>query len=159
FALEGTDAVAPVAAEAPGAQPDDQPYLLYQLRPGEDPSKVAKTFQIPLEELLAINSIGDPHRLAAGATLRVPDGRAKRLMELRDENVRLDREAMSARSRIDALEHQVRDLDAEVADLHRVNEGLAERQSWYATMRAALLVATLFALALAIALLLTLVRM
>src|SRR6202158_3112640 len=64
---------------------DDQNYIVYQLRAGEDPSKVARMFHVTLEALLGLNQISDPHRLGVGATLKIPDPRATLVGEVRTE--------------------------------------------------------------------------
>src|SRR2546426_6614152 len=72
-------------APAAAAQQDDQDFVTYELRAGEDPSKVARMFHVTLDELLALNHIADPRRLSVGAMLKIPDPRAALVAELRAE--------------------------------------------------------------------------
>ncbi|HYC24130.1 MAG TPA: LysM peptidoglycan-binding domain-containing protein [Candidatus Bathyarchaeia archaeon] len=153
-ALDASQASSTIA-EAPG---DEEPYLLYQLRPGEDPSKIAKNFQVSLDELLTLNQIGDPHRLAAGALLKIPDQRARLVLELRDERDTLRRELADARAKIDALDGRLRDLGADLDALRRTSEDLAARQAWYRALRVAFWVATGLFLTLAIVLIVVAAR-
>src|SRR5690349_4031248 len=62
---------------------DEQNYIVYELRAGEDPSRVAKMFHVTPDELLALNHITDARRLSVGATLKIPDPRAALVAELR----------------------------------------------------------------------------
>jgi LysM repeat protein len=144
------------ASQASGAAleaaSDDQPYILYQLRAGEDPSKIAKNFQVSLDELLALNQITDPHRLAAGALLKIPDQRARLVLELRSERDALSRELADARAKIAQLDDRIKALGAELDALRRASDDLARRQAWYQALRVAFWIAAGLVLTLAVVL-------
>lgn len=45
----------------------------YDVKPGDNPVRIAKTLGVKLEDLLALNGIDDPKKLKPGQTLKVPE--------------------------------------------------------------------------------------
>lgn len=144
-------------ARAQAADPDAP--IRYVLRAGEDPSRVARMFNVPLEELLARNGIRDASRLAVGTVLEIPDPRATRVQELRAEldDLRarvatLTAEAAASRERADGLA-------AELATVRGEREALESRLTLYEALRVFALVMLGVAVLLALALLVVVSRM
>jgi len=132
---------------------DDQNYIVYQLRAGEDPSKVARMFHVTLEALLGLNQISDPHRLGVGATLKIPDPRATLVAELRTEKEGLQRQLAAAQGSVNELQTTVRGLESKLSDVRDTNETLQTQLVLYHTWRLGVIVAAATAGTLAVALL------
>lgn len=145
--LADTEEVAPVPA-------DEQSFIEYQLRPNEDPSKVAHMFHVPLEDLLALNHVADARRLAAGSTLRIPDPRAALVKRLSTEKTGVERQLAGAQAEVTALKNSLGQLHAELADLRAANEEMRGEQTLYRVWRTAVFVSGGIAAALALGLLL-----
>ena len=133
---------------------DEQNYILYQVRPGEDPSKVAHMFHLTVEELLATNHISDPHRLGVGATLKIPDPRATRLAELQKQKDGLQQQLVKAQGTIGELQGTIHSLESQVAGLREGKEALERERTFYPIWRAAVFVSAAVAAAAAVTLLL-----
>jgi hypothetical protein len=71
------------------AAQSQEDFLEYRLRAGESLSDVAHLFRIPLEELVQVNHIADPTRLAVGQPLKVPNVFARQAAQLQGERDRL----------------------------------------------------------------------
>ncbi|HZR80626.1 MAG TPA: LysM peptidoglycan-binding domain-containing protein [Candidatus Binatia bacterium] len=144
-------------ADAPAPPPDhvttdDEGFIVYPLRSGDDPAQVARLFGVSIDDLLAVNGIRDPRRLAVGAILRIPDPRAARLARLSAENEAMDRALAEARADVAALNQRLAALADDVASLQRDNAALQSRLTRYGVWRAGTIVAALAALVLAVAL-------
>ncbi len=138
----GAQSPVPEPPTAPAAESaDESDYILYQVRPGEDPSKVARMFNLTVEELLARNRISDPRRLTAGATLKIPDPRALRLARLRSEKDALEQQLSAAQASRGELEQSIHALEGQVAELRTANQLLEQRQMLYPVWRAAVFIA------------------
>ena len=158
-------ALTPLAAGAQSSQPelhvapahtgpdDEQNYILYQIRPGEDPSKVAHMFHLTVDELLALNHISDPHRLGVGATLKIPDPRATRLGQLQREKDGLQQQLTKAQGTIGELQTTIQSLESQVATLREAKDALERERTFYPVWRAAVFVCAAAAVAASIALL------
>lgn len=131
---------------------DANDYIEYQLRPGEDPSKVARMFHVTLAELLALNHISDPRRISSGVPLRIPDPRATALAQIRSEKNGLQEQVAAAQSRIGAQEKAVADLESQVTRLRGANRGLQHDEMLFKVWQAAVLVSAAVALLLGAAL-------
>jgi LysM repeat protein len=140
----------PAAAEA-AAAPDEQSYITYELRPGEDPSKVARMFHVTLDELLSLNHIADPRRLSVGATLKIPDPRAALVGELRSEKDKLQRQLATAEGNIRELQKTVRGLESQISSVRDANETLQSELALYQIWRMAVMVSCGVSAALALA--------
>lgn len=129
------------AASAPETE-DEQDYILYQIRPGEDPSKVAHMFHLTVDQLLALNRISDPHRLSVGATLKIPDPRAVHLARLRSEKDTLAHQLAAVQGTIGDLEKTTHTLESQVAELRDAKQMLEHRQKLYPVWRTAVFITT-----------------
>ncbi len=147
IAAQGPDSGSPATA---GSDTDD--YIEYQLRPGEDPSKVARMFHVTLAELLALNHISDPRRVSSGVPLRIPDPRATALAQMRNEKNVLQQQVAAAQSRISAQEKAVADLESQVTRLRGANRELQHDEMLFKVWQAAVLVSAAVALLLGAAL-------
>jgi len=145
--LGGTEESGPVPA-------DEQSFIEYQLRPNEDPSRVAQMFHVRLEDLLALNHITDARRLAAGSTLRIPDPRAALVKQLSAEKTGVDKQLASVLANVTALKISSDQLQAELADLRAANEEMRGEQTLYHVWRTAVFVSGGIAAVLALGLLL-----
>jgi LysM repeat protein len=143
----------PAQAGAETDQPGADDYIVYQVRSGEDPSKVAHMFHITVEELLALNHITDPHRLSVGATLKIPDPRATRLAKLQREKDELQQQLTTTQATIGDLQKTIGTLEADVSSLREANEKLTREQTFYPLWRAAVFICAAAALVAAVALL------
>ncbi len=144
----------PHVAPAHAGPEDEDNYILYQVRPGEDPSKVAHMFHLTVEELLAINHISDPHRLSVGATLRIPDPRATRLAQLQKEKDGLQQQLVKAQGSIGELQSTIHSLESQVASLRDAKDALERERTFYPVWRAAVFVSAAAAAVAAVSLLL-----
>jgi LysM repeat protein len=120
--------------------PDEPDYIVYELRPGEAASKVARMFHVTVAELLALNHITDPDRLVAGTTLRIPDPRATRMARLRTEKGALERELAAAHDAIGDLRGTIGRLESQLSDLRHAKQGLERAQLFYQFWRAGALI-------------------
>lgn len=146
------DPLQPTSA-APFVRHADQDYIDYQLRAGEDPSKVAQMFGVTVEQLLSLNHVSDPRRLAVGATLKIPDPRATSLQQLRVEKDALAEQLATVQAGSSASQKTIDQLQAQVADLQDANGALRSGQIRYNTWRAAGIVSAGAAVVLALGLL------
>lgn len=62
---------AAIARPAP-LRPDEQRGVMHHVRPGETLWRIARTYDVPLESILAENALGDPSRLEEGTLLFIP---------------------------------------------------------------------------------------
>jgi LysM domain-containing protein len=131
---------------------DDQTKIVYQLRPGEDPSQVARIFHVTVDELLALNHIKDARHLAVGATLEIPDPRGSVLKELQAETASRGQQLAAAQSTIAELESTARTRQTQLSALRAENESLASELIWYRFWRSAVVFSGCTAAALAICL-------
>src|SRR3990172_7858162 len=158
LALVGLIGIVPLrqsrAQSAPSADEDEQ-FIEYQLRPNDDPSKVARMFRISLEELLALNRIPDAHRLTVGTTLKIPDPRAVRVKQLAVEKRTLEGQLAASESKVSALSSSVGQLESQVADLRESNDELRSEQTLNRVWRVGAFIGAAAAAVLALALLLT----
>jgi LysM domain-containing protein len=138
------------AAEAAAPQ-DEQNYIVYELRTGEDPSKVARMFHVTLDELLALNHITDPRRLSVGATLKIPDPRAALVAELRGEKDGLQQQLKTAEGNIRELQKTMRGLEAQLNGVRETNETLQSELALYQLWRTGIMVSCGISVALALA--------
>ncbi|ABO48643.1 ErfK/YbiS/YcfS/YnhG family protein [Desulforamulus reducens MI-1] len=71
-AVPGYNQKGSIVTSSPGSGPplDHSSYLV---QPGDSLWKIAKKYQISLEELLAVNNIGDPHMLEVGQIINLPN--------------------------------------------------------------------------------------
>jgi LysM repeat protein len=138
------------AAEAV-APAEEQNYIVYELRPGEDPSKVARMFHVTLDELLTLNHIADPRRLNVGATLKIPDPRATLVAELRSEKDGLRQQLATAEGNIRELQKTVRGLESQISGVRDTNETLQSELALYQIWRMAVMVSCGLSAALALA--------
>jgi len=150
----------PVASHAESSPPasDDQGDIVYQLRAGEDPSRVARMFHVSLEALLALNHINDPQRLGVGATLKIPDPRASVATELRTEKESLKKQLATAQSNVNELQATIRGLESKLTGVRDTNDTLQSQLLMYHAVRLGLIAAAATAGTLAIALLFALGR-
>jgi len=146
-------------AVAVGVPPEANDYIEYQLRPGEDPSKVARMFHVTIEELLALNHISDPRRLGVGALLRIPDPRASMLAQLRQEKDALEQQSAAGQTQLNVQEQTIRDLESQATRLRRANEALQHNEFLYKLWQAAVLVSVAVALILGFSLVAVRARM
>jgi hypothetical protein len=146
-------------AAAVGVPPGANDYIEYQLRPGEDPSKVARMFHVTIEELLALNHISDPRRLGVGALLRIPDPRASMLAQLRQEKDALEQQAATGQTRLNAQQQTIDDLESQATRLRRANKALQHNELLYKLWQAAVLVGVAMALILGLSLVAVRARM
>lgn len=130
---------------------DDQPYIEYQLRANEDPSKVARMFHVSIEDLLTLNKISDPRRLTVGATLKIPDPRLQLVQQLREEKKTVTQQLAAAQADAATAQRSVQELRAQVADLRDTNEELRGQQALYHALRAAVAISGGTAVVLALA--------
>jgi hypothetical protein len=144
----------PSPAQEAAVPADDQGFIEYQLRANEDPSKVARMFHVTVAELMELNHISDPHRLAVGATLKIPDPRAAAVQQLAAEKHGLETQLASAQSDKASLKMQADQLQSELADQRELNEALQSEQALYHAWRIAVFVAGGAAVVLAFGLLL-----
>jgi LysM repeat protein len=83
-------------AQAPDTRPavdwGQDGSLAYRLRAGESLQEVARLFRIPLEELMQVNRITDPTRLAIGQPLQVPNVFARQVIQFQKERDQLAEE-------------------------------------------------------------------
>jgi LysM repeat protein len=139
----GAQSSPPEPPAASAAEPqDEQDYILYQIRPGEDPSKVAHMFHLTVEQLLALNRISDPHRLSVGATLKIPDPRAVRLNQLRSEKDTLAHQLAAVQGAMGDLENTTHALESQMAELRDAKQMLEHRQMLYPVWRTAVFITT-----------------
>jgi hypothetical protein len=150
-------AVEPSQPEAV-APSESEPYILYQLRAGEDPTRVARMFQVPVEDLLSLNQVSDPRRLGVGATLKIPDPRAAELGRTREQRDSLNRQLADAERNLADLEGRIHALESRAAELSEANRSLTDRLTLYQVWRGAFLVSALAVIVLAAATFLTAVR-
>src|ERR1043166_4625258 len=144
----GVAAAAAAQTVAPGqrpateaaAAPEEQNHIVYELRAGEDPSKVARMFHVTLDELLALNHITDPHRLSVGATLKIPDPRATLVAELRAEKGGLQQQVKTFDDNIRELQKTVRGLEAQLSGVRDTNETLQSELALYQLWRTGIMV-------------------
>jgi LysM repeat protein len=141
------------AAEPDADSGDDAPYIEYQLRPNEDPSKVAKMFHVTLESLMALNNISDPHRLAAGIMLKIPDPRASVVQQLQAEKAALETRLSTTQGGVAGLQKNINQLQGQVNDLREANDGLQTEHTLYQVWRSAVFVSGGTAIVLAFAVL------
>jgi hypothetical protein len=124
----------PPRAAATGVE---QAYFLYPLRAGESLNDVARVFQVPAEELAALNQIRDPNRLQIGQLLRVPDGFAREAAELRAERERLLGEKQRAERESDARNRTIAGLETQLhqlqAEKNAATAELAANVRWHKT--------------------------
>jgi LysM repeat protein len=158
-ASEATSPAPAPAASVPSPSPDDDGAMLaYPLHEGEDPSRVAQLFGVPIDELLALNRVSDPRRIAAGTVLKIPDPRATRVAELRGERDRLTGELATARQELATVDARLARLSADLDGLRTANQDLEARLTWYSLWRTASLLAAAAAFALAFIAILALAR-
>jgi LysM repeat protein len=133
--------------------------LRYEIRPGDDPARVARIFQVPVAELLQRNGIRDPSHLKVGAVLEIPDSRAVLVRDLRTRQGQLD--ATVAELRRTVADEQARSSRAEdeLRATSADRDALARRVLLYRTGTIAAGVASCAALALALALVAALARL
>jgi LysM repeat protein len=131
---------------------DTNDYIEYQLRPGEDPGKVARMFHVTLAELLAANHISDPRRISSGVPLRIPDPRAAMLAQMRTQKDALAQQVTAAQTKISAQEKAVADLESQVTRLRGANRELQRDEMLFKVWQAAVLVSAAMALLLGVAL-------
>jgi hypothetical protein len=131
----------PSLAEEPAAPADDQSFIEYQLRANEDPSTVARMFHVTVPELLALNHIPDPRRLAVGTTLKIPDPRAAMVKQLAADKHGLETQLASAQTNVTALQTRADELQSQLTDLGELNASLRSEQALYYTWRIAVFVA------------------
>jgi LysM repeat protein len=132
IALAGSEAIAQLPASAPAPASgtlDESDYILYQVRPGEDPSKIARMFHLTVDELLATNRISDPQRLVAGTMLKIPDPRAARLAELRTAKEAAERQVAAAQGTTAELQQKISTLETQVSELSEERDALADGAS------------------------------
>ena len=106
----------------------------YPLHAGESLGDVARIFRVPVADLLTLNRIQDPNRLALGQVLRVPDAFAREAAELRareqslvaEKNAAL-RKARESEQALAAREARLRQAEAERDGFQRE---LAATASW-----------------------------
>jgi len=144
----------PCLAEEVAAAADDHSVIEYQLRANEDPDKVARMFHVSLNELLALNHIPDPRRLAVGTTLKIPDPRASLVKQLTAEKQGLETQLASAQANIAALNTQTDQLQSQLADEREIDEAFRSEQALYHAWRVAVFVAGGAAVVLALGLVL-----
>jgi LysM repeat protein len=144
----------PSPAQQAAAPADDQGFIEYQLRANEDPSKVARMFHVTVAELMELNHISDPHRLAVGTTLKIPDPRAAAVQQLTVEKHGLETQLASAHADVAALKTHADQVQSELADQRELNEALQSDQALYHAWRIAVFVAGGTAVVLAFGLLL-----
>lgn len=148
----------PVLGAAAAEQPQgdaggigNESYIEYQLRPNEDPSKVARMFHVTVEDLLALNKISDPRRLTVGATLKIPDPRATLVQQLRAEKKAGETQLATAEANLETVQKKVTALEGELADLREANDELQGQQRLYHVLRAAVIISGGTAIVLALA--------
>ena len=141
-----THANAQQSQSAPSAPTEETDALVYQLRPGEDPSKVARMFHLTVEELLAANHISDPHRLAAGTNLTIPDPRAARLAQMRSAKENVERQLLASQGTIATMQNTIGTLQGQVADLTESRDSLEREAALSGMWRLATLVAAAVAI-------------
>jgi len=132
--------------------------LRYELRAGEDPSRVARMFRVPLEELLARNDIRDPSRLRVGTVLEIPDPRAALVEELRRDREQLRVQVASLTRAASEQREQAQRLTDELDDVRAERDALEGRMTLYGVTRVFAATVLCVALGLAVALLLALAR-
>src|SRR5690606_13706038 len=133
--------------------------LQYELRPGDDPSRVARMFRIPVEELLARNGIRDASRLRVGTVLTIPDPRATVVRELRAEQAQLTKTVDELRATLDEQRARIASLEGELERAIAHREALEGQLTMYRVTKLVAGIALLLCLALAGALVLVLARM
>src|SRR5262249_10185981 len=127
---------AAVASPARAAEPpEDQGYIIYQLRAGEDPGTVARMFRVSVSDLLALNHISDAHRLATGANLKIPDPRAVLVEQLRRENAAVAAQLSAAQSTVAQLQANLASAQSTLAGLRDANESLHASLAFYEVWR------------------------
>lgn len=143
-------------AAAQEADPDAP--IRYVLRAGEDPSRVARMFNVPLEELLARNGIRDASRLAVGTVLEIPDPRATRVQELRAELDELRARVETLTAEAAASRERADRLAAELETVRSERDALESRLTLYEALRVFALIMLGVAVLLAAALLVVVAR-
>ena len=128
-------------AEKAATTPEDQGFIEYQIRPNDDPSKIARMFHVTLEELLALNHISDPQRLYVGTTLKIPDPRATAVKQLANEKKGLETQLASAQAEMAALKARADELQSQLNDQREINDAFRSEQALYHTWRIAVFVA------------------
>jgi len=111
-----------VDAESTGVATHEKAFH-YTLRAGETLSDVARLFQVPASDLMAVNRIMDPDRLAVGQRVVVPNAFAREVAALRTERTRrldgqreVERNAAQLELRYQNLAAGASDDTREVAD-------------------------------------------
>jgi LysM repeat protein len=138
---------------ATASAPEEENSIVYELRAGEDPSKVARMFHVTLDELLSLNHVADPRRLSVGATLKIPDPRATLVAELRAEKDGIQRQLSSAQGTINDLQKTVHRLESQISSVQDTNETLLSEAALYHIWRTGVMVTGSAAAVLAFALL------
>jgi hypothetical protein len=110
---------------------DAETTLRYELRAGDDPSRVAQMFRIPLDELLRRNGIRDPSRLKVGTVLDIPDPRATLVRDLRTEQDRLRAEVAAVHDAVDREQARVARLESDLRRTAGDRDALAARLTFY----------------------------
>jgi len=146
-----------VAAHAQEAVDPDAP-ILYELRSGEDPSRVARMFRVPLDELLARNEIADPSRLRVGTVLEIPDPRASIVRALRRDRHQLRAQVASLTTASSEQRERAQRLASELDDARTERDDFESRLGFYRVARVFAAVVLCVALGLAVALFLAVAR-
>jgi len=140
-----------VALAAPVGATDE--FFYYPLRAGESLSDVSRIFRVPVQELIDLNEITDPNRMALGQMLKVPNGFARDAAALKterdgllQEKQRIERESLGHQRTVTALQEQVRQLESEKEALAREVTSLIHLQTWTKVLVGLLAVALLWAL-------------
>lgn len=104
-----------------------QDVIRYEVRVGDDPSRIARMFGVPTAELLERNGIADPRGLRVGSVLEIPDPRAATVARLRAQGDRRERELTGLRDRIAAQQARLDDLEGDLSRVAAERDSLAGR--------------------------------